>query len=343
MKKSTKILFVLVGIIAICLAGCLNFVNYPNKGSTDVYSMDDEDLKNLDDKTAKCWHIYAAFTYGDKSTDEEETYVWGTEYDIAMYCFEYMETQEAEAEAMGKILAVRASYQEANAKTKEACDKLAQGEVDPSGGGKKQCWEVYHYEGSSMITDRYLWCTKDEALAYARELQDKSGKYTYEVQKAYASDKSICEAANGDDDPDDPDVDDYTDHCWEVWCMYSDTKRHSEYMWKSKSFVVKLVKSYEQTNGMIWHYTLREPDNVSDCNKLISIEGDPKPDNGEGKYDDNGTLACWREDIEGQITYKWCYEYFVKSNCKSYQSMGYNATYTKTSITDEETCNNTHD
>ena len=343
MKKSTKILFVLsIGVLALLFAGCLNFVNYPNKGGTDVYSLDEDDLENLDNKTSKCWYIDAIFTYGDKTTEEEETYLWGTEYEIAMYCFEYMESKEEEAEAMGKVLAVRAAYKEAQATTKEACDKLAQGEVDPSGGGKKQCWEIYHKDGMSEETDRYVWGTKDEALAYARQLQDEYGTYEFLVRKSSLSDKAACDAANGPDDPD-PDVDDYTDHCWEVWCMYSDTKRHSEYMWKSKSFVVKLVKGYEQANGLIWHYTLREPDNMSDCNQLISIEGDPKPDNGEGKNDNNGTLACWREDIEGSVSYKWCYEYFVKSNCKSYQSMGYNATYTKSSYTDEESCNNAHD
>ena len=203
MKKSTKILFVLVGIIAICLAGCLNFVNYPNKGGTDVYSLTDDDLDKLDDKVEKCFHIYVTSTVNGKREDEE-FFLWGTEYDVAIQCLAYIEEHESEIKAKGDAGAVRVEYEETDAKRQSDC----KADTPTPSGGSKKCWLVYASIGGDSDPVKYMWSTKADAQAYARELQDMYGEYQFDVKQVDASDKASCEALNegepptpGDDTP----------------------------------------------------------------------------------------------------------------------------------------------
>lgn len=234
------------------------------------------------------------------------------------------------------------------------------GEGGEGGGGGEggddntyYCWHIEAYYAGTQIIDGYRWATGAQIKAAA----DNYASYGYQTKysKTNLSEEACYEAEDGGGGSGGggegggggsgggEEETDYNEHCFEIWCMYSDTQRHSEYVWWAEYRVKQYVKAMQSQTGLIYHYTRREQNTVEACNQLISIEGDPKPDNGEGKYDNNGVLACWREDIEGQITYKWCYEYFVKANCNAYKSMGYDASYSKTSINDEYSCNNAHD
>ena len=208
MKKSTKILFVLIGIIAICLAGCLNFVNYPNKGGTDVYSLTDDDLDELDDKVEKCFHIYVTSTVNGKREDEE-FFLWGTEYDVAIQCLAYIEEHESEIKAKGDAGAVRVEYEETDAKWQSDC----KADTPTPSGGSKKCWVFYTIYQGEKIGDQYVWCTKAEAESYIEQLHETYGEDFY-YDQVDASDKASCEALN-EGEPPTPGGDD-TPYCYHV-------------------------------------------------------------------------------------------------------------------------------
>jgi hypothetical protein len=195
MKTSTKLLFVLIGIIAICLAGCLNFVNYPNKGGTDVYSLTDDDLENLDDKEEKCWHIFVTYTVNGQREDDE-FFLWGTEYGVALQCMTYIEEHEAEIAAKGDVGAVRAEYKETDI-TREADCKA---DTPTPSGGSKKCWVFYMIYQGEKIVDKYVWCTKAEAESYIEQLHETYG-YDFYYDQVAASDKASCEALNEGEPP----------------------------------------------------------------------------------------------------------------------------------------------
>ena len=327
MKTSTKLLFVLIGVIAICLAGCLDFVNYPNKGGTDVYSLTDDDLENLDDKEEKCWHIFVTYTVNGQREDEE-FFLWGTEYNVALQCFAYIDDHEAEIAAKGEIGAVRAEYKETDI-TREADCKA---DTPTPSGGSKKCWLVYASIGGDSDPVKYMWSTKADAQAYARELQDMYGEYQFDVKQVDASDKASCEALNDGGSSGES-------CCWEFWCMYNDHTRYSVHMWATEDYMKQSVKTMQEMWGITYHYSKAAISDKSSCDSYDQKHSDQvyREDDGSGKNDKNGKLGCWIFTVWDTDTYKWCYENFMKWEVAASSKSG-NASYKAASASDEQSC-----
>lgn len=109
-----KVLFALLGAVAIVLASC-NPLTVGVKGS----SLTAEKVANMDNKTEKCWHLAETYTVDSKKV-QEDGYIWGTEFEIASAAFV--------AYQGGKILFsdYDNAYMPASAKDADACAKLAE-------------------------------------------------------------------------------------------------------------------------------------------------------------------------------------------------------------------------
>ena len=159
-----KVLFAIIGIAAACILGCS--VNNPSSSSVkDVSSYTEAEIKQLDNKTEKCWRVLSVtIVYGEQ--EKSESYMWATEQEVAQYCLMAIETAQDYFKQYGISAQVKMGYAETNVKTEEACEKLNKGGSGGGGGGgaNKAC---YYFEGywkgtDTLVYNAFVWVTEEE-------------------------------------------------------------------------------------------------------------------------------------------------------------------------------------
>lgn len=195
-----KLFFALTCIAALVWTGCSS--NNPSKSGTDVSSYTEAEVNQLDNKKERCWCVMTVVTmYGQ--TEKSEAYMWGTEREVAQNCLMAIEIAKKEYQKLGVNATVKMYYQEAtDAKTEEACDKLASGKnPNPGGpgvGGEKACYYVVGFTrdqyGHLVIEmNAYMWVTEDELADLMAELKNGWGVTETQAFPVNANDEYSCE------------------------------------------------------------------------------------------------------------------------------------------------------
>ena len=255
-----KFLFALVCFAAMLFAGCKGGNdNNPLKDGTKASELTKEQIEKLDNTTEKCWHVVETITVSTY-TETEEWYDWCTEQEIAKAV--------KLAYDLEKIGQYEIAYKEASANDDAACKKLDDavrgGEDDnnPSGGGVKQCWEIW-YNASVVYphyTLLYVWYTEEEVNFYIASLKANTG-VDYQASKVDAANKDACENKEIVNTP-------YNDQgekfCWKMVRSFEEdntTVTETWYVWGSETYIQGVIDAHKAA-GI----------NIISCDKVEGVE-----------------------------------------------------------------------
>ena len=207
---------------------------------------------NPDYEEEACWKI----TYGSAAFSQT-VYMWDDEEDVKAFIAVYT--------AQG----MTASYEKADAKDEDACEKLNEPTqpTDPYANLDntiEKCWEVTIDHGT-MTETVYMWTTERE-LCVSLDANYK-GMYTY--KPADANDEDACEKLNDKpgDDFDGSQYDDTTDRCWMVTIKMSGMET-VHYVWETEYEMAYAAYQASKTPDVEYKYEQAAANDEDACEAL---------------------------------------------------------------------------
>ena len=233
------------------------------------------------------------------------------------------------------------SYEKADAKDQNACEKLNEDnpgpgpdpDPDPDPDPKDysqyddttpKCWEVTA-SAFSMTTTEFVWLTERQLVM---SLDAAGSNYSY--KPAAANDHDACEALNGSDPDPDPDPDPQGEKgCWLLSYTVAG-QTISAYAWLTEAEAKEAVAAVNGTYEKNTASTADACEALNDDNPLL--QGDP---------------FCWALTVnfmgQSQTFYLWGTEETIKIAVaaaeEQYAAVGATISYQKASADDENACN----
>ena len=231
------------------------------------------------------------------------------------------------------------SYEKADAKDENACEKLNETQPGPDPDPDPEdysqyddttpkCWEVTVSVAGVELTE-FIWQTERKLVMSL----DRAGYTVYSYKAASADDEDSCEALNGGDPYPDPDPDPDPDPQGEKGCwLLSYTvagQTISAYAWLTEAEAKEAVEAVGGTYEKNTAATAESCNALNDDNPIL--QGDP---------------FCWALTVslmgQSQIFYQWGTEEMIKTIIagleEQYAAVGASITYQKAAADDEDAC-----
>jgi len=210
--KLTTILFALLCLVTITLVNCKK--DEPEEAAveetgikpgskdddpltygTEITTMSDAKIDNLDNKTEKCWHVATQITYA-KQSFTEDVYLWATEQDLVSFLKSSYDEIMTRYQLLAMTVKVQIAYQEVIAKDENTCEDLNKFQpTDPHADDKATCYMIT-VTMDNTSESFYAWTTEDLLKQLLANYQFPG--VTVKWKTVPASDREACNAKNND-------------------------------------------------------------------------------------------------------------------------------------------------